>query len=757
MTTQLSTLAADGSQTPYAPSEDLSSVRDDLTTIFRDSGLPTSLYQSRTTQTGFRLDDPRLSLYIPSPPTKELNPSWIWDYGERLTERNNPASRFWMCRKCFDSRPSRVSVYNISKQTSGALKHLDQKHGLVKGAAKVTPLKRKNPFEAMVQRVEEARLQTINADEWRARFVKWIVMDNLSLRQASSQHLNELLECCHPSAGELHYTSHNSVRSLVQSTVEQVRPQVTQKLHMARSKISFSFDAWSSRSHLPFLGIYAHFIDEDYRLATCLLGLKHLEGRHTGENMGDVLSKVIKSYDLTDRIGWFVSDNASSNDTTLRRLATHMVIDLPEMRLRCLGHILNLACQAMLHGTDAESFEHIDVTDIDMEAADEKARRFLNSVKTMSEEELLKQWRRKGFYGKAHNFVVYVNRSPQRIQRFKAKQRELDDNAPFLYSLLADGGVRWNSAYAMFERLILLKDAVTLFQSDEVASGELEHEDLITLDDWRDMTDFKELLEPFKEATMRTQGRAHDGTHGALWEWMTELELLLTILENKREALLNQPPSFLRTSVNLAWNKLKIYYELSDQTFAYRLAIVMNPNYRYDWFDEHWSGRAPHEVREVKRRTQELFNEYRSEIQPIPDAQPRDGPRELSRYEEFNKVKKRKKVKSELERYLTTDIEEVSDVLAWWRAHQATYPVLSQMAFDVLAVPAMSAEVERLFSSAGLVITERRARTLPDLAEDNQLLKAWLKEGLITIWPSTASLTTVATTTTIATLELNSV
>jgi hypothetical protein len=306
----------------------------------------------------------------------------------------------------------------------------------------------------------------------------------------------------------------------------------------------------------------------------------------------------------------------------------------------------------------------------------------------------------------------------------------------------------------MFERLILLKDAVTLFQSDELETGDLEQQDLITSEDWRDMTEFKELLEPFKEATMRTQGRAHDGTHGALWEWLTELELLLTILENKREYLLDQPPSFLRTSVNLAWSKLSTYYELSDETFAYRLAIVMNPYYRYDWFDEHWSKRAPHEVRELKKRTQELFEEYRSAACPIPDAQPQEGQRELSRYEEFNKIKKRKKVKSESERYLTTDIEEVSDVLAWWRAHQATYPVLSQMAFDILAVPAMSAEVERLFSSAGHVVTERGARTLPDLAEDNQLLRAWLKEGLITLWPSSASLTIAATMTT-ATSEIS--
>jgi hypothetical protein len=55
------------------------------------------------------------------------------------------------------------------------------------------------------------------------------------------------------------------------------------------------------------------------------------------------------------------------------------------------------------------------------------------------------------------------------------------------------------------------------------------------------------------------------------------------------------------------------------------------------------------------------------------------------------------------------------------------------MAFDILAVPAMLAEVKRLFSLADLVVTERRARTLLDLAKDNQLLRAWLKEGLITL------------------------
>ena len=59
---------------------------------------------------------------------------------------------------------------------------------------------------------------------------------------------------------------------------------------MARSRINISFDAWSSKSYLPFLGVYGHYIDEDYRFRNCLLGLKYLEGRHTGEKLGDTLS-----------------------------------------------------------------------------------------------------------------------------------------------------------------------------------------------------------------------------------------------------------------------------------------------------------------------------------------------------------------------------------------------------------------------------------------------------------------------------------
>lgn len=48
------------------------------------------------------------------------------------------------------------------------------------------------------------------------------------------------------------------------------------------------------------------------------------------------------------------------------------------------------------------------------------------------------------------------------------------------------------------------------------------------------------------------------------------------------------------------------------------------------------------------------------------------------------------------------------DPLRWWRDRRQDFPLLSQMAIDVLSVPAMSAECERVFSQGKLTITSQR-------------------------------------------------
>ena len=60
-----------------------------------------------------------------------------------------------------------------------------------------------------------------------------------------------------------------------------------------------------------------------------------------------------------------------------------------------------------------------------------------------------------------------------------------------------------------------------------------------------------------------------------------------------------------------------------------------------------------------------------------------------------------------------------------------SYPTLSKMALDILAIPAMSAEVERVFSSASLTITDCRNRLGEEVIEAIECQKSWLQSGII--------------------------
>jgi hypothetical protein len=53
------------------------------------------------------------------------------------------------------------------------------------------------------------------------------------------------------------------------------------------------------------------------------------------------------------------------------------------------------------------------------------------------------------------------------------------------------------------------------------------------------------------------------------------------------------------------------------------------------------------------------------------------------------------------------------------------------MALDLLSIPAMSAEVERLFSSANITIIDCRNRIGVDAVEAIKCLKSWLRKDNI--------------------------
>lgn len=70
------------------------------------------------------------------------------------------------------------------------------------------------------------------------------------------------------------------------------------------------------------------------------------------------------------------------------------------------------------------------------------------------------------------------------------------------------------------------------------------------------------------------------------------------------------------------------------------------------------------------------------------------------------------------------EIDIGMDTLLWWKQHEVSYPLLSQCAKRFLGIPATSVPCERIFSSAGSIISQKRASLLPKTAEVLVLLHA---------------------------------
>ncbi|RMZ83938.1 hypothetical protein DV736_g6608, partial [Chaetothyriales sp. CBS 134916] len=71
----------------------------------------------------------------------------------------------------------------------------------------------------------------------------------------------------------------------------------------------------------------------------------------------------------------------------------------------------------------------------------------------------------------------------------------------------------------------------------------------------------------------------------------------------------------------------------------------------------------------------------------------------------------------------------VNNYIAWWSQQSAGG--LKQQAYDVLSVPAMSAEVERLFSACSLMVALNRSRLHNNTIEEAECLKQWLDTGIV--------------------------
>lgn len=295
--------------------------------------------------------------------------------------------------------------------------------------------------------------------------------------------------------------------------------------------------------------------------------------------------------------------------------------------------------------------------------------------------------------------------------------------------VIIDNETRWNSTYLSLSRAIYLHSKIQVYSEDHLQ--ELG-EDFLTRDDWDTLRELAAALKPFWSITQWLQGQATAGHHGAIWEALPALELLLTHLE-KLKTEVSHPR--IVECVNNAWAKLKKYNDLTDSSHSiYAAATLFNPSQNMAFFEKHWTGdQEPWQgiMKETVRQT------WRKEYYTHLDGKDKTPEREQHPMEAFLLGTQNLSGSDEFHNYVLRSPQKVTDLrtynpITWWNDAAEEYPTLHRYALDTLAIPATSAECERIFSSAKKLVTPERNRLSDDIIEAMECLKAWWDCGAIT-------------------------
>ena len=120
-------------------------------------------------------------------------------------------------------------------------------------------------------------------------------------------------------------------------------------LRQSQSLVHLTTDIWHSLNFKELQAITAHFLDVGGRRQKALLSLPELRNGHAGIEVASHIIEALKTYGISDKIGYITADNHGANDVMCReveRLLEGSHWQAKQRRLRCSGYIINITIQA---------------------------------------------------------------------------------------------------------------------------------------------------------------------------------------------------------------------------------------------------------------------------------------------------------------------------------------------------------------------------------------------------------------------------
>ncbi|KAM3871381.1 E3 SUMO-protein ligase ZBED1-like [Diretmus argenteus] len=462
------------------------------------------------------------------------------------------------------------------------------------------------------------------------------------------------------------YFTDNAVPKLYRAT----KLQVEESLSTA-DRVALTCDAWTSRAVDSYVTITAHYLTEDWRLLSHVLQTRAVHESHTGANIADLLQNAAQEWGIADKNLVVVTDNAA-NMCVAVQLAGYL-------HVKCFAHALNLASQRALH---------------------------LPTVARLM--------------GRVRRITGFFNRSTVANHVLETKQKLLQLPT---HKLKTDVSTRWNSGYEMLQRFLEQQPAIcAALLSPEVRRS---NTDIFTLNE-TDIGNAEEIVQSLKSMQVVTTVISEENN--------PTLSLVAPLLAQ----LLHDTQDNIDDTALVTEIKQSISQDLKKR---YTSAVEKNTLYTASTLDPRFKTLpflSPEEKQEAYARVvaeavtlqegmrQQTISEPEAQEHkeepgyteedpgPIPAKMKKScGLAELlgQTYGDVGAPPKSLSsiAKEEMKRYLEiTPLALTEDPLSWWKEHEC-YPFLAKLAKRYLCIPGTSVSAERVFSTAGDIVTAQRS------------------------------------------------
>jgi hypothetical protein len=263
-----------------------------------------------------------------------------------------------------------------------------------------------------------------------------------------------------------------------------------------------------------------------------------------------------------------------------------------------------------------------------------------------------------------------------------------------------------------------IKAYIDRHSMDDVARDEL------SVSDWELLAQIHKFLDLLAQTTLGLESST-----STLDAVLPAMDFILESYEQLKEKY--KKDKVLSAMFNSGWAKMNKYYVKTEESSAYVAGIVLNPNFKWSYINNNWKKEWVPKTKEIMKALWEAYRSKTASSDILLPAQSKSQEPETKN--DFKAWMKRHQslpnFEDEYTRYCASDCTYDVDPRAWWqeKTQQTSYPVLSKLALDILAIPAMSADPERLFSSAKILISDLRNRLGIDIIEAFECLKSWYK------------------------------